>query len=175
MPKGVYQHKPNQGFQRGDKNPSSSTERRLQISSSQIGRKLSDEWKTNIGKSIKKLGIRPPSAKGKIWSKEVIMRRVESLKKTWDKKGRKVYSRPKHQGTEYRIWRKSVYDRDNYTCQICGTIGGALNADHIKPWCLFPELRFDINNGRTLCVPCHKATDTFGPKARKYYANNSTL
>lgn len=73
---------------------------------------------------------------------------------------------------EYRNWRKAVYARDNYTCQICGakTFKGLgktikLNADHIKPWALFPELRFDINNGRTLCVDCHKKTDTFGYKS----------
>jgi hypothetical protein len=49
---------------------------------------------------------------------------------------------------------------------VCGQIGGKLNVDHIKPFSLFPELRFDIKNGRTLCLLCHTKTDTFGPKSR---------
>jgi len=63
---------------------------------------------------------------------------------------------------KYRNWRKSIFERDNFTCQICDKTGGDLNADHIKPFSLFPNLRFEINNGRTLCVPCHRKTDTYG-------------
>lgn len=65
---------------------------------------------------------------------------------------------------EYKIWRESVFKRDSYTCVWCLQKGGKLNADHIKPFSLFPELRFAIDNGRTLCVPCHKKTDTYGRK-----------
>lgn len=57
--------------------------------------------------------------------------------------------------TKYDSWRKAVFKRDNFTCQLCSTRGGILNADHIKPWALYPELRFDLDNGRTLCLPCH--------------------
>jgi hypothetical protein len=71
--------------------------------------------------------------------------------------------------TEYKQWRKSVFERDDYTCQICfkkEEVSGKLNADHIKPFANFPELRFDINNGRTLCIDCHKETDTYLVKNR---------
>jgi hypothetical protein len=53
-------------------------------------------------------------------------------------------------------WRNSVYRRDKFTCQNCNKIGGKLNAHHIKPWAKFPDDRFNISNGVTLCVNCHK-------------------
>ena len=68
---------------------------------------------------------------------------------------------------EYRLWRTAVYTRDNYTCVWCKQRGVKLNADHIKPFAQYPALRFAIDNGRTLCVPCHKATDTYGRKNYK--------
>ena len=68
---------------------------------------------------------------------------------------------------EYKLWRKAVFERDNYTCIWCGdNSGGNLNADHIKPFAYYPELRFAIDNGRTLCVSCHQTTDTFARKTK---------
>ena len=64
---------------------------------------------------------------------------------------------------EYRLWRTAVFQRDGYTCIWGGKEHGKkLNADHIKPFALFPELRFAIDNGRTLCINCHKKTSTYG-------------
>lgn len=66
----------------------------------------------------------------------------------------------------YKEWRKAVYERDNYTCVECYERGNGknLNADHIKPYSTHPELALDLDNGRTLCIPCHKETDTYGWK-----------
>jgi len=73
------------------------------------------------------------------------------------------------QSVEYKAWRDSVFARDNYTCVWCGDDrGGNLEADHIKPFAYFPELRLSIDNGRTLCSDCHKKTDTWGERAKRF-------
>lgn len=66
-------------------------------------------------------------------------------------------------------WRKKVFERDDYTCQDCGVRGTYLEADHIKPWAYFPELRFELSNGRTLCRPCHDKTKIGYKKMREEY------
>ena len=69
------------------------------------------------------------------------------------KKGRYVDS---YRDGPSSTWRKDVFKRDKYTCQYCGVVGGKLNAHHIKEWAKYPEYRYDISNGLTLCVNCHK-------------------
>lgn len=68
---------------------------------------------------------------------------------------------------EYRLWRMAVLERDKYTCLWCGQRGGKIQADHIKSFAYYPELRFVIDNGRTLCIDCHKKTDNFGGRGIK--------
>ena len=68
---------------------------------------------------------------------------------------------------KYADWRTSVFVRDDYTCQFCGdkSVAGnrvRLEADHIKQFAYHVDLRFDVENGRTLCKPCHRKTDTWG-------------
>ena len=84
------------------------------------------------------------------------------------KGGISTINEKERKSTKCKDWKKSVFERDNYTCVDCGKKGGELNADHIKPFALFKELRFDVNNGRTLCVECHYKTDTYGGKMLKY-------
>ena len=62
---------------------------------------------------------------------------------------------PRH-SIEYTTWRLSVYRRDGFKCQCCNKVGGYLNAHHILSWAKYPKERFDIENGITLCIKCHK-------------------
>ena len=65
-------------------------------------------------------------------------------------------------GSRFKTWRKAVFSRDNWTCQSCKIRGGVLHPHHIKPFATFPDLRFEVYNGITLCIECHKQTDNYG-------------
>ena len=77
------------------------------------------------------------------------------------------------QTIEYKLWRAAVFNRDRWICQECGS-NKRLNADHIKPWADYPELRYDVDNGRTLCWECHRKTPTFGNYRHKKQPVNLT-
>lgn len=120
------------------------------------GRKRTYENKQRISETLKKMGIRPPKP-----PKESLCR---GEKHRWWKGGISTINERLRKSPEYKLWRSSVFARDSYTCIWCGYKGKEIHADHIKPFALFPELRFAIDNGRTLCVDCHKKTDTYGRK-----------
>jgi 5-methylcytosine-specific restriction endonuclease McrA len=56
---------------------------------------------------------------------------------------------------EYANWRLEVYKRDNYKCTICNGKTNSINAHHLKNWYDNPDLRFNIDNGITLCFNHH--------------------
>ncbi|OGL46460.1 MAG: hypothetical protein A2W05_07085 [Candidatus Schekmanbacteria bacterium RBG_16_38_10] len=118
-----------------------------------IKKPLSEEHKKKISNAHKRSGFKPPAMYG-----------VKNYR--W-KGGITPKNKVIRHSKEYKLWREAVFKRDNWVCIWCGIIGGKLNADHIKPFALFPELRFAIDNGRTLCVDCHRKTDTFGNKKYK--------
>lgn len=130
------------------KNKKHSDDTKLKISISKKGKKLSLETRKKMSESRKGAGNN--SWKGGITPARLLLRRT----------------------LEYKLWREAVFKRDNYTCVWCLKRSGVgcpviLNADHIKRFADYPELRFAIDNGRTLCVECHKKTDTYGSKKQK--------
>lgn len=52
----------------------------------------------------------------------------------------------------YKEWRRQVWLRDNFVCKIANpNCGGRIEAHHILTWRGYPELRYQVNNGITLC------------------------
>lgn len=75
----------------------------------------------------------------------------------WNWKGGITPKNQKERGSaKAHEWRDAIFARDGYTCRICGSRGGKLNAHHKKKWSEYPSLRYDLSNGITLCEDCHK-------------------
>lgn len=155
------------------------------------GRKFSEQHKIKIGKSnLGKIVTEEVkqkianSNKGKIRTKEMLERlsKAHLGQVAWNKgKKYKQISGEKHPqwkggvskgyktgyySLEYKIWRKNVFERDGFLCQNCGK-DGYITAHHIKSFAHYPELRFEVSNGVTLCEECHKKTDNYKGRANK--------
>ena len=148
----------------GENNPAKRKEVREKISrnrkgiSTNKGRILSEETKRKI--SLAHKGTKKP------WSGKFITEKGRKIisekskgKNNWNWKGGITpINQAIRNSVKYKEWRKQVFERDNYRCIWCGIRGGYIEADHIKPFAFFPELRFAIDNGRTLCINCHNTT-----------------
>ncbi len=132
------------------------------LSRAHLGKKLTEEHKSKLGRSWI----------GRKHTKEERMKM--SLSQKGDKSphwkgGITSLIRQIRHSLEYKLWREAVFERDNYTCIWCRARNGNgytvyLEADHIKAFSLYPELRFAIDNGRTLCKKCHKTTKNYGKR-----------
>lgn len=173
MPKGIYAHKPSQGFRKNNnvgalnKGRKCTEEQILRMSKAQQGKRLSEEHR-------RKLSIVNKGAGNGFYGKHHTPESLEKIRlahlgkpsnsSTKFKKGNvpwtwrggitpiniKIRS-----SLEYSFWRKSCLKRDNFTCQKTGIIGGDLVVHHINNFAEFPELRFAIDNGITLSEKSH--------------------
>jgi hypothetical protein len=74
----------------------------------------------------------------------------------WIKDRTKLAKRQKRNDMAYKEWRMSVWLRDRFKCKINNlNCNGRIQAHHILGWKLYPELRYDVNNGITLCQAHH--------------------
>jgi hypothetical protein len=164
---------------RGARNPAKRPEVRIKISlkkkgsNGRIGFLHSEDTKKKMSKAHE--GKKKPWA-GKFITNEGRKKLSENIKgernKLWKGGISPLYTQIRNL-FEYRQWRSDILKRDDFTCQICGIRGGYLEVDHcpktrseiIKEYdikstedALVCDRLWDINNGRTLCKPCHDKT-----------------
>lgn len=135
------------------------------------GRKMSEEFRKKIGdisRGRKWTEEQKKSLKGRIpWNKGRKYLAISGERHYNWKGGNSEHYKTRYYSMEYVSWRNSVFKRDNYTCRGCGHKGKYLTAHHIKSFKHFPKLRFEIDNGLTLCEPCHSKTDNYKGRGRK--------
>jgi len=136
------------------------------------GMKFSKEQKAKLNMAGLKLGH--PWNKGKtgIYSDEFrqklsLRNKSRTGEKAFNWKGGISYGhKTGYYSSQYKEWRKKVFEQDNYICQDCGICSGNgkatyLTAHHIKSFAKYPELKFEISNGITLCEECHCKVDKY--------------
>lgn len=69
-------------------------------------------------------------------------------------------SRRKSRRGKHGAWARAIISRDGAKCQQCGANNVELHAHHIKSFAQYPELRWELENGTTLCSKCHWAEHT---------------
>ncbi len=127
-----------------------------------VGNKHTEEWKQKMRQRM--LGSRNPFY-GKRHPPE-IMERISGVNHVFWKGGVTSINRKLRKSREFKEWRTKVFEFDNYTCWICETRGSIkLHPHHLKRFSDYPELRFNISNGLTLCEFCHRTYTKFGVKA----------
>lgn len=113
------------------------------------------------------------------WNKGIPMSLEQRAKLSFIQGSKKGFVTPIHRlvrkSPEYKTWRNLVFRRDDYTCQMCGERGLEIQADHVLPFSLYPDMRLDPLNGQTLCVECHKKTDTYQNNIIKYARENENF
>jgi len=163
---------------------SDETKRKIGLGNSKAlkGRKISKNVRDKISKALQghrawnKGKKTPESVKEKI-SKSLIGRAIRGsgwhhseeyrIRKSLMHRGNKSHfwkggltakSKIIRNSSEFKLWREAIFSRDDWTCQNCRKRNGSeLHPHHIKSFSEYPQFRFVVNNGITLCLDCHKA------------------
>lgn len=131
---------PKVGYKQSKEHRNKISEAHRGISSGMLNKKHTKETKLKM--SLIRIGKPNKSVSGK--------------NSCWWKGGITSENMAARNSIEFRLWREAVFARDNWTCQECGKRGVRLHAHHIKKFSKYKELRFAIDNGRTMCKECHK-------------------
>lgn len=126
------------------------------IKASNKGRIRSDDFKKRVSSSCKRVGV----GKWMVGRKHSVETKI---KMSIAHKGEKCHlwrggiteiNGVIRRSLKYRLWRKLVFERDNYICDVCKSEDN-LEAHHIMSFANSPDLRFELFNGKTLCKKCH--------------------
>ena len=131
-----------------------SAEHRKKLSESHKGVKLSEYHRKRISEGHK--GLDCYWLKGRKASKETRKKMSDARKGEnayqWISDRSLLKKQNRRNDPLYREWRRQVWERDNWKCRINNQdCDGRIIAHHILPWRDFPELRYEVNNGITLC------------------------
>lgn len=120
--------------------------RKIELTCKRCGKKFIPTRRGKQGRNSRFCSL---ICRGKYWRKD----------KHWNWKGGITPKNRRGRHTkQYKEWRLSVYHRDYFTCQDCKKHCNQKNivAHHLKGWNKYPKLRYELNNGITLCRHCHK-------------------
>lgn len=120
---------------------------------------FTEKWKRNM--SLAKIG-KPSKAKGKTWKINPIYipsmraRMLGDKNPAWKPDRSQLAKKQIRNDGAYFEWRRQVWARDNFKCLMKDSdCNGSIEAHHILRWIEYPELRYDVKNGITLCHKHH--------------------
>lgn len=162
-----------------------SDETKAKISAAKKGKPLSEQNKINLKAARKRFfengGVHPRLGRKLTADHNKKLHdplRYKTGANHWNWKGGKSSPAEKiRKSAEYKAWRLKVYRRDKFSCVECGYRSHKnmdIIADHINPFYFFPELRLDVNNGRTLCIKCDKKIGFNYSRDRQKYESLKT-
>lgn len=156
-------------------------EQKKRLSLSRIGRKFSEKAKQALRDAYNsgrfKKGM-VSTNKGKKMSEETKLKislskkgkNTGELNHNWIKDRSLIKLQKERNNPEYKQWRSKVWGRDKYKCRIANAeCSGRLEAHHILGWKSHPELRYQINNGITLCHAHHPRKRSEEAKLSPYF------
>jgi len=120
-----------------------------------LGKKFTEEHRANLSKALKgrKLTYKSEETRQKALSNLITLSGEDNPR--WIKDRSQLKLQKERGGHRHKCWSKEVKKRDNYTCHFNEDCEGRLESHHIKSWKYYPELRYELDNGITLCHKHH--------------------